>query len=179
MSDPYIVRAPHLDEAEQLMAFGNRLLEETPFYLRSPGERANTVAEMENIIRWYAETPAQMMLNAYHEGEPVGEAVIMGGRLKRTARTALIGIGVLKAHHGTGLGRRMMASLEEFALRSHIHRLELTVLSTNPLAREFYHRQGYQHEGVKRDAALIDGAYVDEEMMAKLLPVLPEPDGTG
>ena len=179
MAERYQIRPPHLDEADRLLIFGNRLLEETPFYLRSPGERANTVAEMENIIRWYAETPAQLMLNAFHDATPVAEAVLMGGRLQRTRRTALVGIGVLKAHQSAGLGRKLMAALEEFALRSHIHRLELTVLSKNPRAREFYHRQGYQHEGVKRDAAFIDEAYVDEEMMAKLLPVLPEHDGTG
>ena len=38
MAEDYIIRQPHLDDAASLVDFGNRLLAETSFYLRSPGE---------------------------------------------------------------------------------------------------------------------------------------------
>ena len=42
-------------------------------------------------------------------------------------------------------------------------------MANNTRARALYERMGYLKEGVKRDSLFVDGAFVDEIMMAKLL----------
>ena len=49
-----------------------------------------------------------------------------------------------------------------------VHRVELEVYASNPRARAVYERAGFVVEGVRRDALLFDGAYVDAIVMAVL-----------
>jgi len=47
-----------------------------------------------------------------------------------------------------------------------LHRIELEVYAFNPRARHVYENVGFAHEGVKRQALLWDGAWVDAHLMA-------------
>ena len=53
--------------------------------------------------------------------------------------------------------------------RGGIHRLELTVMAHNFKAVALYERAGFTIEGSRRHSLLVDGSYVDEHYMAKLL----------
>jgi len=59
--------------------------------------------------------------------------------------------------------------LEEWAQQHHIHRLELTVMAHNNAGVALYKKQGFEIEGTKRHSLLINGQYVDEFYMSKLL----------
>jgi RimJ/RimL family protein N-acetyltransferase len=59
--------------------------------------------------------------------------------------------------------------LEEWANIQNIHRLELTVMTHNIAGIALYKKMGFEIEGIKRDSLLIDGKYVDEFYMSKLL----------
>ena len=50
-----------------------------------------------------------------------------------------------------------------------LHRLELTVMVHNTAAVGLYHKLGFGIEGTRKDSLLVNGAYVDEYAMAKLL----------
>jgi RimJ/RimL family protein N-acetyltransferase len=67
-----------------------------------------------------------------------------------------------------------MEGLEFFAQQADLHRLELTVMSNNERAQRLYESMNYKTEGVRIHSLYIDGAYVDEISMAKLLPSGPE-----
>ena len=77
--------------------------------------------------------------------------------------------GVLAAHSGQGIGRALMRDTELFARNRKLRRLELTVMAHKARARALYEQMGYLQEGVKRDSLSVDGVFVDEIMMAKLL----------
>jgi RimJ/RimL family protein N-acetyltransferase len=49
-----------------------------------------------------------------------------------------------------------------------LHRLELTVHTTNLRALNLYLRQGFQVEGVRRHSLRVDGQYVDEYLMSRI-----------
>lgn len=49
-----------------------------------------------------------------------------------------------------------------------LHRIELSVFGDNPRARRAYEKAGFVAEGKRRQAAWIDGAYRDLELMAIL-----------
>jgi RimJ/RimL family protein N-acetyltransferase len=49
-----------------------------------------------------------------------------------------------------------------------LHRIELRVLARNKRAIRAYEKCGFVYEGTKREAALIDGEWFDDLMMAVL-----------
>lgn len=164
----YRIRPAVPDDAEALYEFGEILLAETSFFLRGPGERARSVGEMRSVIERFDALPYYLLLNVWHGGSVVGEAVAMGGDFKRNQHTATVGIGILAAHTGQGLGRKLMRALDDFAVESGMRRLELTVMTHNPIAHALYLKMGYVEEGTKQDSLFIDGRFVSEIVMAKL-----------
>ncbi len=169
----YTLRAAESADAQKLYEFGKVLLAETSFFLRGPSERARSVDEMRLIIERFKELPRHLLLTAWLDDQPIGEAVVMGGELERNRYTATVGVGVLQAHTGNGLGRKLMEGLEFFAQQADLHRLELTVMSHNERAQRLYESMDYKTEGVRTHSLYIDGAYVDEIVMAKLLEAGP------
>ena len=82
-----------------------------------------------------------------------------------------LGIQVLPAWHGKGVGSLLMQSLCDLADRwLGMLRLELEVYVDNERAQRLYRRFGFVEEGVHRAYALRDGAYVDALAMARLNP---------
>ncbi|MEX2618375.1 MAG: GNAT family protein [Alphaproteobacteria bacterium] len=157
------------DDAPALYRFGEQLLAESSFFLRSPGERARSVDEMRAIIENFSARPHYLLLGVWQGETAVGEAVVTAGDFQRNRLSATLGVGVLQAHSGRGLGASLMREMEAFARRRRLRRLELTVMASNTRARALYGRMGYVEEGVKRDSMFVDGGFVDEVMMAKIL----------
>jgi len=65
---------------------------------------------------------------------------------------------------GTKLLRETLAAADTFGYR----RVELTVYAGNTHAAALYRKLGFVEEGVKRQSVCIDGAYLDEILMARL-----------
>jgi RimJ/RimL family protein N-acetyltransferase len=61
-----------------------------------------------------------------------------------------LGMGLLDAHRGRGIGRRLLAATIEDAWRFGLERIELTVLVNNVRARRLYQAFGFHEEGVLR-----------------------------
>lgn len=169
MNNDYLIRPAEPEDAQALYDFGETLLAESSFLLRSPGERARSADEMKFVIERFKELPNHLLLNAWQGAAVVGEGVVMGGEFIRNRRTGTIGLGILQDHGGKGLGRELLARLEDFGVQVPLHRLELTVMANNERAQKLYAAVGYAAEGTKRDSLFIDDAYVDEIIMAKFL----------
>ncbi len=174
-----VLRPARQKDAPALLAFGERLLAETDFLARGPGERAGSVAEMRHIIQTFARLPGHLLLNAWAGAVPVGEVVVMGGQTRRNRHAATLGLGVLRDHWRRGIATRLLAAAEDFARREGIRRLELSVMTHNHAAQALYRRAGFELEGTKRHSLEIGGQALDEHLMAKLLtaPGLPGPGG--
>ena len=70
------------------------------------------------------------------------------------------------ASRGRGYGAEAVRLLVEFAFRDlNLHRVWLRVFRTNTRALKTYTAAGFVREGVMRDAAYIDGHYVDVVIM--------------
>ena len=77
-----------------------------------------------------------------------------------------LGMGLLPDARGRGLGARLAQTTIEAARERGIERIELEVFAGNRRAIRLYERLGFMHEGVKRRARLLDGAYDDNVLMA-------------
>lgn len=80
-----------------------------------------------------------------------------------------LGMGLLPAYRGRGVGRRLLEATLADARAQGIVRVELEVMETNSAAIRLYQRAGFQHEGRKRRARILDGRAEDILGMALLL----------
>lgn len=174
ISADFTLRDARPEDATLLFDLGCQILSETPYFLREPAERAGSVDDMQIIIRHYTQTPGWCMVHFWDGETPIAEGVLSGTGLRRTAHNGSVGIGVLKAYWGRGVGQRLMSVLEERGRCMGLERLSFTVFSENQRARDFYKRLGYAEEGVHRRSirwpATDDDAvvrYSDEVVMAK------------
>jgi RimJ/RimL family protein N-acetyltransferase len=78
-------------------------------------------------------------------------------------------IGILEQFTGKGIGTQLFQMLEAWARSNDIHRLELTVMTHNERAIALYKKMGFEIEGIKKHSLFVNGEYVDEYYMAKLI----------
>ena len=100
------------------------------------------------------------------DGRVVGGCDIIPFARSTQRHAGNLGLWLLPSYRGQGLGWRLLSAAVERARDSGLSRVELTVYDDNANAIALYHRVGFQHEGVKRNATLIDGAYKNLIMMA-------------
>jgi RimJ/RimL family protein N-acetyltransferase len=71
---------------------------------------------------------------------------------------------------GQEVGTRLFEQMEAWARDVGLHRLELTVQIRNRAGLALYTKMGFLVEGLMRHALLVNGTWVDEYHMGKLLP---------
>ncbi|MEA2887128.1 MAG: hypothetical protein QOD11_1488 [Bradyrhizobium sp.] len=82
------------------------------------------------------------------------------------AHRGVFGVGLLPQFRGQGIGTKLIQTGLAAARAFGLHRVELTVREHNTGAIELYKKEGFEIEGVQRDAVLIDGAYENVVCMA-------------
>ena len=68
-----------------------------------------------------------------------------------------------------GIGTAFFRLVDDWARKNDIVRLELTVECDNIHAKTLYEKQGFSVEGVRPKSMLVNGSYVDEYYMGKIL----------
>lgn len=70
---------------------------------------------------------------------------------------------------GRGYGVEAVRLLLDFAFRDlNLHRVWLRVFKANARAQKVYADAGFKREGIMRDAAFVDGRYIDIVVMGKI-----------
>jgi putative acetyltransferase len=112
--------------------------------------------------------PGLLRLGALVEGKLIGMAGLT--RLEnRRAHVGTIFMAVHDAFQGRGAGGALMQALTDMADRwLNLSRIELTVYADNARAIGLYERFGFVREGLHRDYAFRDGAFVDALAMARV-----------
>jgi ribosomal protein S18 acetylase RimI-like enzyme len=82
--------------------------------------------------------------------------------------TAVLGMGIVAAYRGHGIGSRLLATALELALARAIRRSELIVRSDNAPAIALYRRFGFVDEGTCRNYMSVDGVDYDALLMARI-----------
>lgn len=87
----------------------------------------------------------------------------------RRRHAAGLGMMVDAAHHGRGVGRRLLAAAIELAENwLNLTRLELTVFTDNRAAIALYEKHGFRIEGESPGYALRDGVHASVYHMARI-----------
>jgi ribosomal protein S18 acetylase RimI-like enzyme len=129
-------------------------------FLEAPPIEAMRTFVLDNIERG---SPQFVALSA---GEVVGWCDVMPMGRPTQAHRGVFGVGLLPQFRGQGIGTRLTKKALAAARAFGLHRVELTVREHNTGAIELYKKQGFEIEGVQRDAVLVDGVYENVVCMA-------------
>ncbi len=163
------VRIAQIRDAGPLIRMKRRLDEQTTFMLLEPGERMMGESEQRDVIRYALRSANSNIFLAEYEGQIIGYLEAMGGKVMRNRHSVYIVVGVLQEYANRGIGRRLFQTMMHWAEDRGVHRLELTVQSTNERGIHLYRSLGFHIEGIQKQALIVDGSYVDLIQMSLLL----------
>ena len=127
------------------------------------------------LTEFLAPGKVDLLLVAEMEGKVVGSSGLHpAGVAQRRRHVMTLGISVLPAAQGRGVGTALMQAMCDYADRwTGTQRLELTVYVDNAAAIALYRKLGFEMEGRHRGYAMRDGQYVDAFAMARVHPNPP------
>lgn len=156
------------EDAERFLNMLKQLDHETNNMMYEPDERKTTADEMKAKIEGIYKTKS-LLLIAEEDNHMVGFLSAERGFANRIKHSAYIVIGILRSYRKKGIGEQLFDKMEEWAAESGIARLELTVMTHNEGAVHLYKKMGFKIEGVKEKSLIVDGNYIDEYYMGKIL----------
>ena len=102
------------------------------------------------------------------EGQVAGWCDVTPMQRPTMQHCGVLGMALLPAWRGRGLGERLIGQTLEAARAFGFSRVELTVRHDNVRALALYRKVGFEVEGRKRRAVLVDGVFYDLVVMALL-----------
>jgi RimJ/RimL family protein N-acetyltransferase len=103
---------------------------------------------------------------ALADGKVVGWCDISRHGFPSHAHAGKLGMGIVPAYRGQGLGRRLIEATLQAARDAGMERIELSVHADNGRAIALYEKVGFVREGLARRSVRIDGRYKDAIHMA-------------
>lgn len=136
---------------------------ETEFLLRETDECGVTIAQEEELLARKADDPREMLLGVFSGNELIGMAGLNAvGQLSRVRHRASVGVSLLHAHWGKGIGTAMMRAVIQCAKAAGYEQLELEAVDQNERALALYEKLGFKAVGrVPRAMKYRDGRYAD------------------
>lgn len=143
--------------------------ESSGFMMFDPGERKISADGLGKRIAAMENGTASAILVAERDGELAGYMFIIGNIQERAHHRVYLAIGIREKSRGQGIGTKLFEGLESWAKERHIRRLELTVMVNNRAGVALYEKRGFIIEGIKKNSLKVEGEYIDEYYMARLL----------
>lgn len=165
-----IMKIRRLEESdgESFLELLLKLDKESEFMLYEPAERATTAQEMAEKIK-SVNNSGGVIIGAVEGDMLLGFVSLSRGQANRIRHSGYVVIGVLQEASGKGIGARLLGSLDSWATKHEISKLELTVMIHNHRAYQLYLRNNYEVEGTKKRSVLVNGKFYDEYYMGKIL----------
>ncbi len=156
-------------DAEALANLINQVESESEYMLFEPGERRTTPEAQQKRIEAIKKEDHSTIIVAEKDSRLIGFLMAMGGSARRNSHSAYLVVGIARGHRGQGVGTKLFEELNRWAFNQNIRRLELTTVVKNEAGLALYKKAGFQIEGIKKRSLLINGEFVDEYYMGKLL----------
>jgi len=165
--EPLLLRSLGPQDAQQAICVMKKTAGETLYMMRYEDEWMITPEKEREALRETEDAPKALMLGAFVGGRLVGmgnfRPVHPGDRARHRAG---VGISILKAYWGKGIGTALMRAMIDAAKTTAIEQLELEVVSTNETAIRLYTRCGFVEYGRHpRMMKYRDGMYADTILM--------------
>ncbi|WP_342442591.1 GNAT family N-acetyltransferase [Lysinibacillus sp. FSL K6-0075] len=163
-----IIREATRHDSEQIIAVMTNA-EASNFMLFGPGERNLTPKPFGEYIDKLHHSQHSALFVAEIDEQVVAYLIVQGNEPTRIAHRAYLVIGIHSDYRGRKIGTALFHHVENWAMDNGVHRLELTVMENNESGVALYKKMGFDIEGTKRDLLYVDGQYINEYYMSKLL----------
>jgi ribosomal protein S18 acetylase RimI-like enzyme len=134
------------------------------------GNQAPPYDAVASFVRSNIENRNPQFVAVTQEGRVVGWCDIVRGNGAHERHLGELGMGVVAAWRGRGVGRRLLLDTVAAADAAAFLRVELSVHADNVAALSLYRNSGFAEEGRKLKARLKSPGPVDVIMMARLRP---------
>ena len=160
-----------MEDVEGFWNLLNSLDNETNYMMYEPKEREQRtgIQELKDDIQSNVINGDDFLQIALDGNKTIGYIRAERGKFNRISHTVYIVIGILKDYSSKGIGTDFFKNLDKWAEENGIIRLELTVECHNKAARHLYEKCGFEIEGIRKKSMFVEGAFVDEYYMAKIL----------
>ena len=162
----FTIRPAEIQDAEKIHELLDEVGAENIYIMAEPGER--TVCQIEELIRNQVNNRT-LLLVADRHGEIIGVVGLTGGIFRKTSHVLEMGMAIRREFRGSGLGSTLLREAVGWARKKGFCRVELGVLTTNGQAIALYKKFGFQEEGQRKQRYRVEGKYVDELLMSKIL----------
>ena len=161
------IRRLRSSDAVSYLELLNQTDRETDFMMQEPGERQMNAFQVSLSLI----SGTNHIFIAEENEKLVGQLVAFNifGRGERVKHAVHIGISVLKSHWGKGIGAALFEEMERWAKNNGIVRIELTVMTHNERGINLYKKMGFEIEGTKKASIFVNGIFIDEYLMSKIL----------
>lgn len=169
--DSLLLRTPEPSDYDSYVAFQHQTATETTHTLQIPGHirpREELISAWQNAL---SDSSIESFLGCFSGNTLVGYCGLHPDRKGHpwVRHVARFGMMILKPYWGQGLGKVLLEKLIQHANTMGIIRLEALVRVSNERAVRLYQGFGFTIEGTRQKAALIDGQFVDEYFIAKMI----------
>lgn len=165
---PVTVRMCREDDATALIAMVKTYLLDSACIPMLPEEFAYTPEEEQAQIRRFATQDNSLLLVAEHAGRLVGNIDLTGSPRMMMRHTGMIGMGMLRAWRGCGLGTVLLQEVIRWAIANPVlEQLWLEVYAENEAGLQLYRSCGFEEKGRYTGFFRRDTVYSDKVMMAR------------
>jgi len=164
------IREATAEDAARMIRYVKMVGDETNFLTFSGSEFDLSVEAEAAFIASHRTSQNQLFIIGELDGEIVSLLNLSASHKPRLAHYGEIGVSVLRAHWGKGIGRAMMEYMIAWAKETGIIRkINLKVLRENTSAVQLYKKLGFEWEGTLRRDFYLDGQFQDAYCMGLLV----------
>lgn len=161
------IRRCEINDANNMLKMLLELDKETEYMLFEADERPNDINRMKVMIN-QSINGDNLLLIAIEDDNIIGFLSAHRGILRKIRHTTYIVVGIREKFRGKGIGKKLFCELDLWAKENNVSRLELTVMCPNTIAKQLYEKNGFETEGIRRNATFMNGEYIDEYYMSKI-----------
>ena len=92
-----------------------------------------------------------------------------GGKRTETSHILNIGLHIVTAYRGFGIGSQMLGFAVDWAKKHRFKKLEANIFTTNKRSLHIFERAGFVEEGTRQKRIRIGNQYIDEVLVGKVL----------
>ena len=140
MNDEVVLRLAEIDDAAKIIQLLQQVKQETSYLVLDP--MTLTIEKEQELIARYADHPCALMVVAETAGEIIGILTLLPLATSEQHKVEL-GVCVLAAYWGQGIGSNLMEVGLDFAAHSDIECIELEVVKDNRAAIRLYEKFGF------------------------------------
>ncbi len=158
-------------DAEQLLALMDQVGSESEFLVMDEQGLQLSPELLAHELAAILESSNNSLLVALDGEQLIASASLRASSEKRVAHIGELGISIVKAYWGLGLGTILVEELLLWAEESQVlRRIELTVQKQNTRAVHLYQKFGFETEAVMaRGARGDDGRFLDVLLMSRMI----------